>query len=269
MDNYQGESVMKKLIALALMLGCGVAQGALEGRLPVAPGGTDYQAYYDSDLGITWLADANYAATEDFGITGVNPNGTMDWHEADDWVTAMNNAEYLGVSIWRLPEARPVDGSDEHNVLNPYYPNESATVFNGEADVWWNISATGTLYEGSGAHEMSHLFYQTLGLTGTYNTDGSQSGCQSDCLTDTGPFANLMPDDYWYGTLYPIVNDDENAFAHEFNLGRDAGFQTYTDKYVMAVADGDVFSSVVPIPAAVWLFGSGLGLLGWFRRRQS
>jgi hypothetical protein len=27
--------------------------------------------------------------------------------------------------------------------------------------------------------------------------------------------------------------------------------------------------SQVPIPAAVWLFGSGLGLLGWFRRRQS
>jgi len=29
------------------------------------------------------------------------------------------------------------------------------------------------------------------------------------------------------------------------------------------------FSSIVPVPAAVWLFGSALGLLGWMRRKQS
>lgn len=28
-------------------------------------------------------------------------------------------------------------------------------------------------------------------------------------------------------------------------------------------------STVVPVPAAVWLFGSGLGLLGWMRRRRT
>jgi len=61
----------------------------LEGRLPVTPGGTDYQAYYDPNLSITWAADANI-------------NGLMDWDAANAWVASLTIS---GVSGWRLPSA--------------------------------------------------------------------------------------------------------------------------------------------------------------------
>ena len=32
---------------------------------------------------------------------------------------------------------------------------------------------------------------------------------------------------------------------------------------------GMVFANIRPVPAAVWLFGFGLGLLGWIRRRKT
>jgi hypothetical protein len=50
---------------------------------------------YDTDQGITWLRDANYAAT-----SGYDDDGLMDWYEAMTWVQQL---EYGGFSDWRLP----------------------------------------------------------------------------------------------------------------------------------------------------------------------
>jgi hypothetical protein len=65
------------------------------------------QAYYDDVLSITWLADANLADTNDFGVAGINANGTMSWNTAQSWIGAMSAANYLGTKTWRLPT---VDG---------------------------------------------------------------------------------------------------------------------------------------------------------------
>lgn len=51
---------------------------------------------YDTELGISWLADANLAVTNAFGVTGINANGSMDWSTAQSWIAAMNTANYLG-----------------------------------------------------------------------------------------------------------------------------------------------------------------------------
>lgn len=88
-------SVRTALLALTLGASAGV-QAALVGRL--ADGGGHYQAVYDTDLNITWLADANYAAT-----SGYDADGRMGWMAAQDWIGTLNMAGYLGVGDWRLP----------------------------------------------------------------------------------------------------------------------------------------------------------------------
>ena len=56
------------IAAVVLGLTAATADAALLGRLPVTPSGTDYQAYYDDVLNITWLADANLAKSQTFGL---------------------------------------------------------------------------------------------------------------------------------------------------------------------------------------------------------
>ncbi|WKZ11137.1 MAG: hypothetical protein QY320_08390 [Gammaproteobacteria bacterium] len=112
--------------------------------------------------------------------------------------------------------------------------------------------------------EMAHLFYSTLGNTGFYDTSGRPTGCSPSspyCLTNTGPFSNLQPDSYWSGTTYAPSPGDAWGFSFyygfQYNNSKSDGF------YAWAVRSGD---AVVPVPAAVWLFGSALGVMGLLRR---
>ena len=62
---------------------------------------------------------------------------------------------------------------------------------------------------------------------------------------------------------------DDNPLVFNLEIG---GMTMFDDGagYMPGVATGTTFYlTTIPVPAAVWLFGSALGLLGWARRRAS
>lgn len=63
------------------------------------------QIVNDTTNNIAWLANANLAATNTFGVTGININGSMNWYTAQNWINAMNAANYLNYNDWRLPKS--------------------------------------------------------------------------------------------------------------------------------------------------------------------
>jgi len=217
------------------------ADAALLGRLETAPGSGIFQAYYDDVANLTWLADANYAATS--GYAGANANGAMTWQAANTWAAQLTVG---GVGGWRLPDTIDTGTSG---------CNYSTT---GGTDCGYNVdTATG---------ELANLYYNVLGNLAYYDTSGNpaQPGYG---LQNTGPFSNVQSVVYWTATEYaPSTN---GAWFFGMGNGRQLASTSKGNRmHGWAVQSGDV--SAVPVPAAVWLFGSGLlGLVGVARRKSA
>jgi hypothetical protein len=84
----------------------------------------------------------------------------------------------------------------------------------------------------------------TIDIVGYY----SQGGTIQISVTSTAPVTGIVFDSGW-------TNLSSVSFGPS-SIGATAGITT-------------VVADVVPIPAAVWLFVSGLGLLGWLNRRRA
>lgn len=235
---------------VAGLLSSAPVHAALESRL----GG---QAYYDTGLDVTWIANANLAATNAFGVSGVQSDGSMNWNAAKNWIAAMNAANYLGGNDWRLPGVSPVSGGFFNYTF----------FYSGSSDKGYNISAPGSPYAGSHGSELAFLFYNSLANLGARDLNGASLGCESasnGCLENTGPLVNLVPDIYWTGAAYlPVATN-----TWYFDMG--TGYQDATwegiEYHVLAVRTGDV--AAVPEASTFGMMLVGLGMVGFVARRR-
>lgn len=246
--------ITSSLIAASLV--SGAAQAALQGR-DLNGSINSFEAYYDTFLDITWLADANYAKTSGYLQTylnfGLNSPGALDVPQANTWVSslsvhdAVNNITY---DNWRLPTVAPVNGVS----------------FDYSTDGGYNITNPDS--------ELAYMFHVNLGNVSLYlppvSGVWSQSGCYSapdyTCLDNVGPFSNLQSGDYWTGTQNPL-----NTYTYwyfDMTSGYQSAQSKSSGKYAWAVSDGDVGIAAVP-EADTWaMLLAGLGLIGWRARRR-
>jgi len=237
---------MKKNLRTALSLSSILlslnASAALTGILPLTPGGSDYQAYYDDIIDVTWLADANFASSENFFITTIDQGGVTGGIETYStmltWLDAMNStnggAGHLGGTSWRMPYTPISDSTCSNQITSPY---------------------TASYGSGCMGGELAHL-YNTYGITST--NEGPFINVENDTESTSGYYSSEISDAYnvsyiyrfGSGELYPITQTN-------------GGFS-----YTWAVHDGNL-ASAVPIPAAAWLFSSALIGLIFSRHRLS
>lgn len=177
----------------------------------------------------TWQNQVNWASTLGSVSNPLTVTLSPGCTSAIDWTTG-----------WRLPTT--VDG--------PY-----ASGYDGTTTAGWNITTS----------EMGRLYYTELGNKGFYDTNGK---LQSEYgLRNSGPFEHLQAGNYWSHTdygVYPV-----SAWWFSFDRGRQGYSNKGTTYDALAVRPGEVSVSAVlppnpvPVPPAVWLFGTGiLGLFG-------
>ena len=98
------------MIGAVLLLICGFAVARASAPFQLSAEGT---TVYDITNNISWLADADLAASKRFGLpvcdgavdtkTCINASGLMSYQAVPASVAAMNAANYLGHSNWQLP----------------------------------------------------------------------------------------------------------------------------------------------------------------------
>ncbi len=190
-------------------------------------------AFYDTDLNISWLADVMYARTSDYSgwksQDEAPPMAGMGWLTSKEWAAQL---DIHGVKGWRLPKTNA-----EQAIPKSIGCELKFSTF----DFCFNGSPLPS------SSEMAHMYWATLG--------GAQNA---------GPFTNFEEGEFWSVTAY------RNMGVMSFDMSNGGQYADPTAAYnfnAWAVHIGDV--GVIPEPGTYALLIAGIAALGLHRRYGS
>jgi hypothetical protein len=163
---------------------------------------------------ITWLADANFAASltpdSPYWVEGINPDGSMSLSTAVAFINQLNINSYLGINTWSLPTTIVTD--------------TSCTLGSEGGQFGYNcglpLGMDGMANPGHPYSELAGLFYNGLGGSAGNNILLSHN-------SNFYLFKNLQPYLYWSETAQ--ASNNILFFANDFWFQN--GFQGTEDEY--------------------------------------
>jgi len=167
-------------------------------------------------------------------------DGKLTWHSAN---IRINDLTVAGVGGWRMPET--FSRCDTALGLNCAANSEMGNLF-------YNVLGGAALEQITTTHNDNYYLFNNIQTNPDFDLEN-----------------NFRTESYWSDIA--IRAGSESVYSFSMDIGSQSPAHFFDNSYyVWAVQSGDVALTSVPVPAAVWLFASGLvGLFGFNRRFNS